>query len=81
MVHRRMINRRYMPEEEIDLQNEWEDSLSKDSLPKFKFPINFIDDFDGLDLSFNPLEIKPPEPAKKNTVKTVTFKKTKGGLF
>lgn len=76
-----MINRRYMPEEEIDLQNNWEDSLSKDSLPKFKFPIDFIENFNDLNLSFSPLEIKDPEPPKKNTVKTITLKKTKGGLF
>lgn len=70
-----------MPDEEIDLQNQWEESLEKDSQPKFKFPINFIEDLEGIDLTFKPLDIKDPEPPKKNTVKTITFKKTKGGLF
>jgi hypothetical protein len=81
MVHRR-INRGHMPQEQIDLQNEWEDSLEKDSKPKFKFPITFIsDEIDEIGLEFPTLEVRDPEPVKKTKMQTVTFKKTKGGLF
>jgi hypothetical protein len=72
-----------MSQEEIDLQNDWEDRLERDALPKFKFPINFLtDEFDLINLDFKSPEIRDPEPAKKIVVKTVKLeKKTKGGLF
>lgn len=71
-----------MSQKQIDLQDEWEDSLENDSKPKFKFPINFLpEELEMVDLQFPSIEIKDPEPVKKSNMKTITFKKTKGGLF
>jgi hypothetical protein len=86
MVYRR-INRRIvsvMEHEGIDAQNNWEDSLEKDSKPKFRFPLFFSEEkFDNIKLEFPVPEIREPEkPRNMNKVKTIQLgKKGKGGLF
>ena len=85
MVYRR-INRRIgvMVEEGIEAQNSWEDSLEKDSKPKFRFPVSFNEDkLDNIKLEFPAPEIREPEKRRNmNKVKTIQLgKKSKGGLF
>jgi len=86
MVYRR-INRKIvsvMEHEGIEAQNSWEDSLEKDSKPKFRFPISFNEEkLDNIKLEFPVPEIREPEkPRNMNKIKTIKLgKKSKGGLF
>ena len=65
MVYRKINKRKAMLEIHSDEQNSWEDSLEKDMVPKFRFPVSFTDDsIDSLNLDFPKIKLKVPKNPK-----------------